>query len=201
MPIRPSRQAWRLVLCAPIAACAFAGGCAGLGFGGSSSVRVESLSDNTYLAPQYVTQIYASESDQSANIVISDVPIDDLRAIGSEDATVTGSILHLHMFLTPKAGKTPIEFSANNCAATLIVLAGGEVGVYRGGGFLLPSNDPGGSHMAGRVAQVTLRPGGGSPGFTDLLGHAELEGRVSARRDDPLTATVVSWIADVAARY
>ncbi len=172
-------------------------GCASLGLGGGSNLRVESLETGAYFDPAPVTQVFSSSDPNTAHVLISDMRPEDLRELAAAPAIPEGSILHIHMFLTPRAGQTPIDFQASNCAATLYVFTGDAVGVYGGGGFLLPSDDPGGKRFGGRVAQVTLRPLERGPAFADQLGHSELSGRVSASRDEELTASVLDVLSRI----
>lgn len=181
-------------------AAASVSGCTVLGIGaGTSALRVDSLDTGVFLAPDAVTRVYAAGDRNTADVILSDIPLEQLASLGGSIEGVTGSVLHLHMFLTPRAGRTPIEFSASNCTATLIVVADGQAGFYRGGGFMLPSDSPGEKSFSARVAQVTLRPGVATAGFEDLLGHAELSGRVSARRDDAAAERIVAWMATASA--
>lgn len=97
---------------------------------------------------------------------------------------MTGNILHIHMFLYPKAGRTPIDFTASNATITHVVLADGAYGVYSGGGFLLPSGKTAGKAIKGRLEEATLRPVSATSGFADLLGWNHLSGSIAAGRDE-----------------
>ncbi len=177
---RPARaRLWPLIAAALAAGAPV--GCSGLTLGGAGTARLtlESSAGDTSLSPAFQTAVFRAEDHNSVHIYLTDVPA---LASDTPPANPTGNLLHIHMFLYPQAGKTPIDFTASNCTITHVVLAEGAIGVYRGGGFLLPSGRPSRS-FGGRLADATLRPASATPAFRDLLGWSELTGRVNARRD------------------
>jgi len=88
------------------------------------------------------------------------------------------------MFLMPKAGSTPIDFTAANATVHHYVIADGAVGVYSGGGFLLPSSEPTGKSISARLGGATLRLAEQAGPFVDRLGTSRVRGSVSAKRDE-----------------
>ncbi|MBL0928162.1 MAG: hypothetical protein IBJ11_11010 [Phycisphaerales bacterium] len=103
--------------------------------------------------------------------------------------------MHVHLFIVPKAGRTPIDFDAANVSITHVVLSGQGYGVYGGGGFLLPGDDPGDPVLAGRIRAATLRPLAHTEGFIDRLGHTEVEGRVRAELNRKQADAVAAWLS------
>lgn len=156
---------------------------------GSVSLKIESASG--LVEPQIRTAVYRPLNDSAADIYLSDVP--ESSILQRLESGVPGSpahVVHMHVFLEPKAGRTPIDFTASNATITYMVLTGSSRGVYGGGGFLLPADDIGDREYAGRIRQATLRLIESDPGFADRLGLPELQGRVVARRDDELAASI-----------
>lgn len=179
---------------------ALIGGCAALG-GGGSSAQIASVEHGATLAPVWKTAIYASPDDNTADVILSDLDLDQLLAVaeGREPhAGVEASILRVRMFLHPRAGRTPIDDTASNAAATLLVLARGEWGVYGGGGFMLPSDRSGAKSISGTVRDATLRLTGATTGFDDLLGASDLSGRITATRNDAPAARIAAWVGTIA---
>lgn len=167
---------------------------------GRASAEITSVEHPVVLAPAWQTAVYASPDENTADVVLSDLDRETLLgAISSESRLreVEGSILRVRMFLQPRAGRTPIDYTASNASATLIVLSGGRIGVYGGGGFILPSARPGGKSFSGSLRDATLKPTGATPGFVDLLGPSDLSGRVSATRDDEAASRLAAWIGAV----
>lgn len=129
----------------------------------------------------------------TADIYLSDLPQARLTDLNDDLSGLTGSITHIHLFLTPDAGRTPIDRTACNVAIRTIVLACAAqtddaagrsvVGLYTGGGFVLPSRDPGDSTYAGRVLDLSLRLAAADPGFADPLSPASMTGSFSAPLD------------------
>lgn len=167
---------------------------------GGGSARVTSIEQRTRLAPSWRTALYASPDINTADVILSDLDRDTLmRAIADEGVLrdVEGSILRVRMFIAPRAGRTPIDYTASNASATLIVMSRGEIGVYGGGGFILPAGKPGARTFSGSLRDATLKPTGATPGFQDLLGASDLSGNISAKRDDAAASGVAAWIGAV----
>lgn len=187
-----------LSVAAGISGCSMLGG-AGLG-GGRASAEVTSVERGAQLTPTWRTAVYSSPDVNTADVILSDLDQETLMAVISDESrrrTADGSILRVRMFITPRAGRTPIDYTASNASATLLVMSGGEIGVYGGGGFMLPSGKPGGRHFSGRLRDATLKPAGATDGFDDLLGASDLSGRVSASRDEASASRVAAWIGAV----
>lgn len=167
---------------------------------GGGAARVTSIEQAAQLAPSWRTAIYATPDINTADVILSDLDRETLmNAIADESALrqAEGSILRVRMFIAPRAGRTPIDFTASNASATLIVMSRGEIGVYGGGGFILPSDKPGSRTFSGSLRDATLKPTGATPGFQDLLGASDLSGKISASRDDAGASRVAAWIGAV----
>lgn len=194
-----SREAltWVGAVCLALVACVWLGGCAPMSSGGVTALRIDSRDRDTWMAPDYVTAVYRAIDENTADIFLSDIPEDQILermrigtnlAAGSDSES--GTITHLRLFLTPLAGKTPIDFTASNTTITHVVLAQGTMGVYGGGGFLLPDDAVGSPVFGGRIREASLRLLRSDEGFVDLLGLAVVSGRVVARRDDTLADSI-----------
>lgn len=174
-------------------------GCSGgsaLGLGmfpsAAGDVTIVSTIEQTRLDASFRTAVYTYEDENTADLFLTDLTPEQIDAIiageaRSEVAPQGAQILHLHMFLTPRAGRTPIEFSASNVTLSHYVLAGDAIGVYGGGGFLLPSRvftrEPGADSFGGQMRDATVRFLHATPGFNDRIGSGVLSGSVSARLD------------------
>jgi hypothetical protein len=172
--------------------------CCGTLPGGRSSILFDSTSHGHLLEPTFTTQVFTSEDLNTADVYLTDIP-----GLGTPDATgvgMTGNVLHIHMFLYPKAGQTPIDFTASNTTITHVVLADGAYGVYAGAGFLLPSGKPTkGSTFKGHIADATMMPVSATSGFDDLLGWNELSGSVNSERDDDRAEQIRQFLAAILA--
>lgn len=160
------------------------------GCGSPSRLRIESR--DAIVQPEIHSAVYRATDLNTADLYLSDVPENVLverLAVGLDDPS-PANIIHVHLFLTPKAGRTPIDFTAANISVTHVVLTGGSMGVYGGGGFLLPSGSVGDATYGGTIREATLRLVESRPGFADRLGPSELGGKVAARRDDALADEV-----------
>ncbi len=186
-----------------VGACAAPGG-GGWGVIGSAatSLRIESRDRDAWMAPAYVTGVYRAIDENTADIYLSDIEEDRIiERLRSGNAAPDGAVVtHIRLFLSPVAGKTPIDFTASNCTITHVVLTGGAatsgvLGVYGGGGFLLPDGPIGANELGGRIKGASLKLLRSDDGFADLLGLAELSGRVRVRRDDTLADTIAARLA------
>ena len=105
-------------------------------------------------------------------------------------AQASGQILHVHMFLKPRPGRTPIERTACSATVRYVVLAEGRAGVYAGGGFLFPGGTPDGGRFSGVLPEATLALDGKTEGFRDALGRGVFSTRFSAANDEVLARVI-----------
>jgi hypothetical protein len=165
-------------------------GCGGNG----TNLRLEGVLEEARVAPDFRLRAYVPRDQNSADVYLSDIPSERLLDPNDSLADAVGSIVHIHMFLTPSAGSTPIDATACNATVRQIVLAGKRgpegkdpaIGVYGGGGFVLPDDDPGARQFSGDLFEATLKLTHATPGFVDRLGAARMHGSFAARRDDAL---------------
>lgn len=174
-------------------------GCATWDFsGGAPSLEVASADTGAVLAPRWVTAVYQHADSNTADIYLSDIPLETLASGDLADLdNLSGSILHIRYFVTPRAGRTPISFSASNTVVRHVVFAPASAGVYGGGGFLLPRDDAGEATFEGRMREATVRLVQAAPGFADRLESGEVSGFVSARRDPDAAAAVARTLSNL----
>ena len=202
--IRPQSPILALVLL--LAACLHVGGCAS-----SSSLEIESLDADVTIVPVIRTQIARHVDENTIDIYLSDIPEDRLLAparrggflpaagTGIDDPSPgNGTILHIRMFVNPRAGRTPIESSASNTTMTCLIIAdsiGDNViaGRYGGGGFLLPTTPTTAATFHGSINDGSLRLVSRSPRFADRLGLCEIHTTIAARRDDAVAEGFGAW--------
>lgn len=145
----------------------------GCGTSGSAELRsvASPATPAAQLSAKLTTLAYTSSDVNTADIYMTDLP----RAALEPEADLTGVsgvLVHLHLFITPLAGETPIANSACSATVRTVVIAEGNFGVYGGGGFLAPNESPGGSTFGGKVRDASCRISTKSPGFADRLGSA-----------------------------
>lgn len=198
MVISTLRRLALLACCASaLSGCSGRGGL-GLGMfsGGTGNATIVSTTESTRLDVSFQTAVYTFVDENTADLYFTDLTSQQLDAIiggenRSEVAPDGAQILHVHMFLTPRAGRTPIEFSASNVTLSHYVLAGDAIGVYGGGGFMLPSRvftrEPGSDRFGGQMREATVRFLASTPGFKDRIGSGVLDGTVSARLDPEMS--------------
>ena len=178
-----------------ILACTLLAGCSSTGnwFGSSaapdlrSTVSVNSLSFAGESAT-LPTRVFAPSKVGVADIYMTDIPEQFLKD-GGDLSAATGVIVHVHCFLRPRAGKTPIDPDATTAIARVFVLTGnGQAGLYAGGGFFLTSDEPKDENFSGSLRGATLYLSRATTGFDDLLGPSRLEGGISGARDEAMAA-------------
>lgn len=186
-----------------LAACCALPACTIGGFGSAGKGEVLSAESPVKLNPDFRVQAYRSDDRNSADVYLTDLSDEDLTKLFAEGGSwgeVEGQIVHLHMFVRPKPGRTPIEGTAASCTVRYIVLARGEIGVYDGAGFLQPGWAPGSDKFAGGVKQASLRLTRATDRFRDLLGPSQLTLRFSAKQDDE-TAGSLAARTEALSRY
>jgi hypothetical protein len=134
--------------------------------------------------------MYRFQDKNSADIVLADFDLQDLTDFS--DLPMDGQIMHIHFFVRPRPGRTPIATTA--CSATVrhIVLSRGEIGVYTGGGFMLPRGTTGDHRFGGSIDPATLRLSRSTEYFIDALGASTADVSFSASRQDDETR---AWVA------
>lgn len=183
-----------------LTALVFLPGCLSLRWGGLGEGRLESAEFPVDLEPDLPVRVYEPIDESSADIFLTDLTNDEIiAALADPAAGTTGTIIYAHMFVRPRPGRTPIDTTAISVTVRYILLARGSVGVYDGGGFLLPTGKPGREYFAGRIPDADLRLAATTPGFVDRIGRGELSLRFRARRD-PETVDLIRRLADRAFR-
>lgn len=138
------------------------------------------------LAPNLTQRVFVPRSSSAVDIYLTDLDPQALtRALADPADPTTGTIIHIHMFVQPRPGRTPIDATALSATVRYLVLAKGQAGVYDGGGFLLPESRPTGPTFAAAMLNATVRLEARTPGFIDRVGRATLELDFRAARDEP----------------
>ena len=174
--------------------CVAGAGCGTIPIGLISGTEFASATTDRVLRPEFPTRVFVSDGVNTADLYLTDLE-EDVLDDPARLAASTGQILHVHMFLRPKPGSTPIEETAITVTARYIVLSDGRAGVYAGGGFLLPSGGPGSSRFGGWMSDATLRIVGKTEGFEDLIRSGVLDLRERGR-NDPETSALIGRAAD-----
>lgn len=171
----------------------------GLGFSRATNLEAASRNGSRVLAPTFVTSAYVALDENTAEVYLSDIPAERFLDARDDLAGASGSILHIHIFLVPSAGSTPIDTTACNITFRHLVLTGAgptsridTLGLYAGGGFLLLRDEPGDESLGGRITGSNHRLTRSTPGFVDLLGSGTLNGSFSAPSDDALAKAMAT---------
>jgi hypothetical protein len=178
----------------------------GLGFSRTTNLEAASRDGTKRLAPNFTTAAYLALDENTAEVYLSDIPaerfLDFKDDLDNPANPASGSILHIHVFLVPSAGNTPIDTTACNITFRHLVLTGASsttstptaptMGLYAGGGFLLLRDDPGDDTLGGQITGSSHRLTRATPNFTDLLGSGTLNGSFSAPSNDLLAKAMAS---------
>jgi hypothetical protein len=138
------------------------------------------------LTPEIRTAVYTTSDTAAADMYLSDIPLERLANPDDDLSGVSGSLVHFRLFLVPRAGSTPIDPTACNITLRHVILASSDkrtrpaIGVYAGGGFLLPAGSPGDRTLGGRLTEVTVRLVHATDGFEEVFTTAVVSGRFSA---------------------
>jgi hypothetical protein len=194
---------FRLLACLAAAGtlAAMLGGCSVFHSEPGGVLTVSAADGSKTFAPGLTTGAYIASDADTADVYLSDLPPERFTSNRDPIAGATGNIVHIHIFLVPDAGSTPIDATACNFTVRHLVLSGGSaqspvMGLYAGGGFLIPSGPLGttasfgSGRINGAVSAASQRLSRASPGFTDLLGTARLSGRFTAPDDEELAKAI-----------
>ena len=164
-----------------------------------ASVRMRSQTNGAVLSPGFSTTAYTFSDENTVDLYLTDIPADAFQTPPDPSADhPAGQILHIHMFIRPSPGKTPIEPQAANCSIRHLILADGAIGVYGGGGFLLPSSSAKSGTFSGTISEGTLRLQAATPNFNDALGPSNLRANFRIHEDRDLANLIArrfeEWI-------
>jgi len=178
-------------------------GCAGIGLSGSGSPgsgQVVSEAESTRLELRLPDRAAVVQDRNTADVYLTDLSPATLDRITAGDLgpEVSGTLLHIRIFLNPKPGRTPIADTAASATARLIVVARGQVGVYDAAGFLMPGNSLRKGYASGTLRNAPTRLSRATPGFTDLLGSARMEVGFGARANDETADRIARAIRTLA---
>lgn len=152
-------------------------GCAFWRSGGD--IRLESMTSPSVLKASLTTRVYRSIDENTADFYLTDLHPSDLLP-GADLRGVAGQFLHVHMFLDPKAGRTPIDETACTAIIRHLVVADGEIGLYGGGGFMFTSGGSGDSTFGGDIRNASLQLLNYTDDFHDWLGPSYFSGSIGA---------------------
>jgi len=159
---------------------------------GSGTPELRSSLSGNSLPANLPTRIFAPSKIGVADLYLTDLPEELLRN-GGDLSTYKGIIIHVHSFLRPRAGKTPIDPDATTAVTRVFVLTGdGNAGLYAGGGLFLTSDDPKAATFEGSLRGATLYLSRATAGFDDLLGPSRLAGLIAGKRDEVLAAQLAT---------
>lgn len=181
-----TRATRTLLAAATLAAASLLASCAGFGVGGVSGSSTTRSANNLVFNVEYPIRVSQATDKNTADIYLTDLTDDELSAIFAEPrdwSGITGTLTHVHIFIAPEPGKTPIESTAASATIRTIVIAQGEIGVYDGAGFLLPGGSMTKGRVAARVRNAPLRLTRRTPGFADPLVTPEMDLSFSVRED------------------
>lgn len=183
--------------------CWLAAGCASITRftgGAPNSITAASVDGASVFSPMFTTAVYRPVDPQTAEIFLTDLPISRLSDSKDRLGDAAGSIVHVHLFLVPSAGNTPIDITACNVTIRHVLLAGKPkgiaasdtpaMGLYAGAGFVQPSDTIGEDRIDGSLTGASHRIVRSSAGFADLIGTGTLSGTFGAVRDDALARTL-----------
>ena len=164
--------------------------------------------------------VYSAADGNTVDIYLTDLSRDQLDALlgkaepTAEPDTRGGQIVHIHLFLWPEAGRSPIDFDASNATLTHAVLtdlrpapsaAPGAleprtVAIYSGGGFVLPEglfSEAGDDWLSGRIRDGTVRYRAGTDASTDPLGVSSYRASFRARLDPSAAADLEALLSAI----
>lgn len=160
---------------------------ASVGCAASNVVRIEANDQDYLLSPRITTAVYSYKDKNTVDIYLTDLDLAHLRpdALGRPPTSIgPGQLTHIAMFVRPYPGRTPIDRTAANTAIRHAVFTDTGVGVYAGGGFLLPNSSADSGRFDASVKGATLILRNQRGGFLDKLGPVRLDAAINAEHDE-----------------
>ncbi|MBX3409198.1 MAG: hypothetical protein KF859_04865 [Phycisphaeraceae bacterium] len=178
----PRRGTWFMAAGLALALAMAGCGGSGVGGGGGGASTLVGVAQGDRLTAKFTTRVYMTTPESVADVYVSDLPA-WVWLEGGDISDLSGSLVHIHLFVRPKAGRTPIAATACSASVRWLVVSGGEVGVYGGGGFATISGEPGKERVSLSLRGASLRLLHSTAGFRDALGPSTLETSLAAALD------------------
>lgn len=140
----------------------------------------EGLSDDPARLAFTFPYAWYEQQPAQTSLYLSDLSPEQLAAGGD----LTGQVAHVQVLWLPRPGWTPARKGCTNVVIRLLVLSRGEIGLYGGGGFAWPWDEPGDPSFGMEVLASSLSLLEKTEGFVDLLSPAQMTGVLDAPRDD-----------------
>lgn len=148
--------------------------------------RLRSVSTGDTLAPALPLRVFDVGESGVCDFYLTDLPEPLLRS-GGDLTTINGVVVHVHLFTQPKAGKTPIAGSATTATIRVLILSGGQAGIYAGGSFGRVQGSPAkDATVAASLKGGTLYLVRATDAFADALGPCEFMGSFEASKNEDL---------------
>ena len=172
------------------------------GCGSYARITISSPLNGATLSPSLTTRAYSYADENTVDIYLSDLTPEELGVPMDQDPAKrsVGQIVHIHMFIRPSPGKTPIEPQASNCSIRHLILAPGATGLYGGGGFLLPSGSASSGTFGGSISAGTLRLQAASPHFHDAIGPSGVRASFKVKENRELALTMARRLEEATPR-
>jgi len=150
------------------------------GCGSHASFTITSPLSGASLSPKLTTRAYTFADENTVDIYLSDLTPEELGLPIDPDPAKrpVGQIVHIHMFIRPSPGKTPIEPQASNCS-----IRSASSGTF------------GGSISAG-----TLRLQAASPHFHDAIGPSGVRASFKVKENRELALTMARRLEEATPR-
>lgn len=168
-----------------------AASCLLVGCAVGGSVEVRSTEANATLVPEITLVASRPLGPGQVDLFLTDLTLDQLD-LATPFEELNGNIIHVHMFIRPRAGKTPIDSTATNATIRHIVLSSGAIGVYSGGGFILPKSSKKANVFRARMRNASLVLTDKTSNFHDPLGPSSMSLSVRAPTDQALAALIAA---------
>lgn len=161
-----------------------------LGLTGCGKSRLELIS----LKDPYFPEKYTVSLDRC---VYRQTPGGDVDIVGHMQRVASGETaageqyVHIHLFWTPRPGKTFDNPSSVDAVVRYLVVTPSGVTSYSGAGFAFPQRRSLGSDLVVRLESARLRPETETESENEILGEARVTGRLIARRDDQVAVDLM----------
>ncbi|MFK7760246.1 MAG: hypothetical protein AB8C13_09905 [Phycisphaerales bacterium] len=178
--------------------------CSTIGFsGGRSGASVTRDSQGLVFEAKYPTRAYRFADKNTADVYLTDLSDAELSAFFTESqdwSPISGSLVRVHLFLSPKPGNTPIEPTAASAAIRWIVITNGEIGVYDGAGFMIPGRNITKGSISGSIRNAPMKLTRQTVGFFDPLVTPEMDVKFGTKLDEQSSDELAARFEALAAR-
>lgn len=148
--------------------------------GQAGTIELSALGSKPLVLERALQFGHYAQLESEISFWFSDVPFETLATHSATEPMQDAVFLHAQLVWEPEPGRTPLASTATNVVTRVVIVSGGEIGLYGGAAFARPRDAIGDEQLEIVLRGGTLTLLAHTPGFHDLLSPVGLHGTLTA---------------------